>query len=204
LSPFFQRGIFLGSGFNPLFEKEGRGDFLRVLFDPHCVKRVVCWGLMAWSVASCGSESFTEVESPRAPLFPGYESYAPREEVMRRLPRHMDAKVVEETSLVNDGSKPPYRILALRIAPYSHLDQSGALLITFYNDRLLQTAFYPDELNDYVTALKKSGIGVKFGQELVKGHTTIWIGTDFDNQQYVGWADKRLREQQRRWLAKYS
>jgi hypothetical protein len=52
--------------------------------------------------------------------------------------------------------------------------------------------------------LKKSGTGLKFGQELVRGHTTIWIGTDFDNKQYVGWADKRLRAQQRRWLARYS
>jgi hypothetical protein len=155
-------------------------------------------------IAACGSESFTEVESARAPLLPGYESYASHEEVTPKLPRHAEKKVIEETSLTNDASKPPYRIYTLRIAPYLHLDQSGALVITFYNDRLLQTAFYPERLDDYVAALKKSGVGMKFGQELVRGHTTIWIGTDFDNKHYVGWADKRLREQQRRWLARYS
>jgi hypothetical protein len=31
----------------------------------------------------------------------------------------------------------------------------------------------------------------------------IWIGVDFDNVPYVGWADKRLRDQQRRWFANY-
>jgi hypothetical protein len=168
------------------------------------MKRIVCSGLMVSFITGCGSETFTEVESPRAPLFPGYESYASREEVTPKLPHDADKTVIDETSLAKDGSKPPYSIFALRVAPYTHLDQAGALVITFYNDRLLQTAFYPEKLDDYVAALKKSGIGVKFGQELVKGHTTIWIGTDFDNQQYVGWADKRLREQQRRWLARYS
>lgn len=159
---------------------------------------------MVSCIAACGSESFTEIESPRAPLFPGYESYASREEVIPKLPRHAEKRVVDETSLVNDGAKPPYRIYTLRIAPYAHLNQLGALVITFYNDRLLQTAFYPEKLDAYVAALKKSGTEVRFGRELIRGHTTIWIGTDFDNKQYVGWADKRLREQQRRWLARYS
>jgi hypothetical protein len=168
------------------------------------MKQIVCSGLMLCFIAACSSESFTEIESQRAPLFPGYESYASREEVVPKLPPHAEKNVVEETSLVKDASKPPYSIYTLRIVPYLHLDQSGALVITFYNNRLLQTAFYPDRLDDYVAALKKSGTGVKFGQELVSGHTTLWIGTDFDNNHYVGWADKRLREQQRRWLARYS
>jgi hypothetical protein len=168
------------------------------------MKRLFCVGLTLTLVAACGSESFTEVEKIRAPLFPGYESYASREEITPKLPRELEKEVVEETSLAKDASQPPYRIYTLRVSPYKHLDQYGALFITFYNDRLLQTAFYPERLDEYVAALKKSGTGLKFGQELVRGHTTIWIGTDFDNKQYVGWADKRLREQQRRWLARYS
>ena len=171
---------------------------------PVYMKRIVIIGLLLNFVAGCGSESFTEVENVRAPLFPGYESYASREEVTAKLPRDIEKNVVEEASLAKDNSKPPYRIYTLSLEPYKHLDQSGALFITFYNDRLLQTAFYPEKLDEYVAALKKSGMGVRFGQELVSGHTTVWIGTDFDNKQYVGWADKRLREQQRRWLARYS
>jgi hypothetical protein len=168
------------------------------------MKRILCSGLLLCFVAACGSENFTEVESQRAPLFPGYESYASRDEVMAKLPRGAEKTVLEETSFAKDAANPPYRIYTLRVAPYSHLDQPGALVITFYNDRLLQTAFYPGKLDDYIAALRESGTGVRFGQELVRGHTTIWIGTDFDNKHYVGWADKRLREQQRRWLARYT
>jgi hypothetical protein len=168
------------------------------------MKRILYIGLVFHFIAACGAESFTEVESPRAPLFPGYESYASREEVKPKLPRHAETKVIEETSLARDARNPPYRIFVLRVSPCIHLDHAGALLITFYNDRLLQTAFYPERLDEYVASLKRNGTEVRFGQELVRGHTTIWIGTDFDNKQYVGWADKRLREQQRRWLARYS
>ncbi len=75
------------------------------------------------SIAACASENFTEIEKQRAPLFPGYESYASRAEVTPKLPRHAEKKVVEDTSLTKEGSKPPYRILTLRVAPYSHLDQ---------------------------------------------------------------------------------
>ena len=166
--------------------------------------RMFCIALMLHFLAACQPESFTDLEDARAPLFPGYESYASRAEVTGKLPPELDKKVVEETSLAKEPSQPPYRVYTLRIAPYTHLKQPGALLITFYNDRLLQTAFYPEKLDDYVAALKDAGTAIRFGQELVRGHTTIWIGIDFDNQHYVGWADKRLREQQRRWLARYS
>jgi hypothetical protein len=68
---------------------------------------------------------------------------------------------------------------------------------------LLQTLFYPENLDGYVKALRQNGVAVAPGQELALGHTVIWIGADFDNRHYVGWADKRLRAQQRRWLANY-
>ena len=77
------------------------------------------------------------------------------------------------------------------------------LLIIFYNNRLLQTAYYPENIDDYVKALRRSSVPVESGQQLIKGHTMIWTGVDFDNIPYVGWADKRLREQQRRWRANY-
>lgn len=167
------------------------------------MKRILCVGLLIHLVAACGSESFTEIESVRTPLFPGFESYASREEVMPKLSREVEIKLVEESSLSTGSSTPPYRIYAISISPYPHLEQRGKLLITFYNNRLLQTAYYPENIDDYVIALRRSGVAVESGQQLIKGHTMIWIGVDFDNVPYVGWADKRLREQQRRWLANY-
>jgi len=165
--------------------------------------RVLTVALIFAALAACNSESYTEIEQARASLFPGFESYTSVKEVKSKLPAEAEIKVVEETSLAKDSSKPPYRIYAISVSPYTHLKKPGKLALTFYNDRLLQTAFYPEKLDDYVQALRRAGMGLTFGQELVNGNTVTWIGTDFDNEHYVGWADKRLREQQRRWLANY-
>ena len=163
------------------------------------------WYLILFASAiACGSESFTEVEKNRSALLPGFESYASREEVTAKLPGEAERRVVEAKSLVREDGTPPYSTYTISIAPFTHLDQPGRLLITFYNNRLLQTAFYPDKFDDYLSALRKSGVALQFAQELVHGHTVVWIGVDLDKKDYVGWADKRLREQQRRWLARYN
>ncbi len=160
--------------------------------------------ILVFLAAACGSESFTEVEKNRAALLPGFESYASREEVTAKLPSEAEKKVVEAKSLTKDNETPPYSTYTISVSPFTHLDQPGKLLITFYNNRLLQTAFYPVKLDAYLNALRKSGVALQFAQELVAGNTVIWIGVDFDKKDYVGWADKRLREQQRRWLARYN
>ena len=150
----------------------------------------------------CGSENFTESEKDRARLMNGFESYASRDEVMAKLNRRDAIKSVEQSSK-HKGAQPPYEIYSARL-PYEDLKEPGELLITFFNNRLMQMSFYPEDLDRYLAALKSSGIELHIGSELKNGHTAIWIGQDFDNKNYVGWADDRLRAQQRRWLSRYS
>lgn len=168
-------------------------------------------GFMRWAIfvlavviAACSSESFTEVEKDPAKLIGNLESYASRDQVMALLPRGGETKVTEDSSRHKPGSQPPYQVYAVKLSSYEHLKQPGWLLITFFNNRLMQVAFYPDKLNDYINALRASGVPVKTGSEHISGHTVVWIGRDFDNKPYIGWADDRLRAQQRRWLSKYS
>ena len=89
-------------------------------------------------VTSCGSESFTEVESARAALITGFESYVSREEVMAKLPREMEVKIVSETSRAKSDSQPPYKLSTISVSPFEHLKHRGRLQLTFYNDRLEQ------------------------------------------------------------------
>lgn len=159
--------------------------------------------LMLALVAGCRSENFTEIESPRAPLIGGFESYATREEVLPKLPSGIDVKVVADSSLAKSDSQPPYKLHTLSLSPYEHLKQRGKLQLTFYNNRLEQCMFYPDNLDDYIRALDQSGIRLGMRREVNQGNTVIWQGRDADQIEYIGWADKRLRDQQRRWLARY-
>lgn len=154
-------------------------------------------------VAACSAETFTEIEKDRAPLIGGLESYSTREEIMAKLPK-AETKVAEDTARNKPGSQPPYQVYAVKVLSYEHLKHSGYLLVTFFNNRFMQAAFYPDKLDSYIAALRASGVAVKTGSEYISGHTTVWIGSDFDNKPYIGFADDRLRAQQRRWLSKYS
>ena len=154
-------------------------------------------------VTSCGSESFTEVESARAALIAGFESYASREEVMAKLPREMEVKIVSETSRAKSTSQPPYKLYTISISPFEHLKHRGRLQLTFFNNRLEQSEFYPENLESYRRALEQGGFRLGLSRELIRGNTLIWEGTDADHNEYVGWGDKRLRDQQRRWLARY-
>ena len=165
--------------------------------------RVVVLGLLVL-MGSCGSEDFTKVESERSSLIGGFQSYASREEVAKQFPADVEVKVIRDTSLAKDDSQPPYRVYVITLSPYKSMNTNGTLRLTFYNNRLEQTAFYPADYNGYVEALGKQGVSLSFGREVVRGHTLIWEGQDEDNKPFIGWADKRLREQQRRWLAKFN
>ena len=160
--------------------------------------------LMLVLIASCGSESFTEVESARAPLISGFESYATRAEVMAKIPRELEIKIVDDTSLAKNNSQPLYKLYTISLSPCEHLKHRGKLQLTFYNNRLEQSLFYPEKLESYVEVFDQSGLQLGLGRELARGNTVIWEGTDAYQKQYVGWADKRLRDQQRRWLARYN
>lgn len=165
--------------------------------------RICALGLIMVLIAGCGSESFTEVEKERSPLINGFESYATREQVMEELPQGPDVKIVDDTSLAKNNSQPPYKLYTISIEPFKHLKHRGPLQLTFYKNRLEQSRFYPEQRKSYLEALDQVGLRLGFGQELARGNTVIWEGTDADQKQYVGWADKRLRAQQRWWLARY-
>lgn len=170
--------------------------------------RIIALGALIciWlGLAACQSqEDFLKVESVRSPLLEGFESYASIQEVTAKLPKDREVKVVTDTSLAKTTGQPPYKMHTISIAPYEHLKHLGTLHLTFYNDRLVQCAFYPEKFKVYMSALEKTGLALQVGAETVRGHTVIWQGKDDDQYRFIGWADKRLRDQQKRWLVRYS
>ncbi len=159
---------------------------------------------MLWLAGCDTEEDFLKVESARSSLIEGFASYASLQEVTATLPKDREVKVVADTSLAKNSSQPPYKMHTISIAPYEHLKHLGTLHLTFYNDRLVQSAFYPENFKSYVSALEKSGLMLEFGTDAVRGNTVIWQGKDDDRYRFVGWADKRLRQQQQRWLVRYN
>lgn len=136
-------------------------------------------------------------------MIEGFESYASIQEVTAKLPKDLEVAVVASTSLAQNASQPPYKMHTISVAPYEHLNHLGTLQLIFFNDRLVQSAFYPEKFKTYISALEKTGLMLELGTEAVRGNTLIWQGKDDDQYRFVGWADKRLRQQQQRWLVRY-
>jgi hypothetical protein len=167
------------------------------------IARCSVLGTLLWLTA-CESEDFLKVESVRSPLMEDFESYASIQEVTAKLPKDLEVKVVADTSLAKNNSQPPYKIHSISVSPYEHLKHLGTLQLTFYNDRLMQSAFYPEKFKSYVSAVEPTGWVLQLGAETGRGNTVIWQGKDDDQYRFVGWADKRLRQQQQRWLVRYN
>ena len=69
----------------------------------------------------------------------------------------------------------------------------------------LCTVFYPAELSEYLTALKRNGFAFDSeGECFREPFTKVWTAIDYYERPYVAWTDIRFREQQARWLCRYA
>ncbi len=147
--------------------------------------------------------SFTERSSESSPLAVGFSSYAAIDEV-RSLLGDSPVTVVEDSRLPPGDQRPPFNILVLSIS-FEHLDQSGKLRLEFFNDRLMSTSFYPDDLETYLEVLNDSGVILdRGGRCKIAPYTEIWKSTDFNNRGYVNWEDERLQKEFDDWITRYS
>lgn len=150
-----------------------------------------------WSLTGCSdnSASFTKIESERAKLINGIESYQQIEEFTHFLnSRSVEWKQIEGSKQDFQSGRPPFNIDSIQIKNYCHHGFCGELYISFFNDRLWGTLFYPISLEKYIEALKKTE-GIHFDEKnevIIPPHTRIRLGVDIERRKYVRWSDIRL------------
>jgi hypothetical protein len=127
-------------------------------------------------------------------LIDGIKSYQSIEEFKRTL----ILKGYREEEFSGENFE---HIFLITVPEYADLNHSGELVSSFYNNRLLETRFYPDEIDEYIKILAKNQ-GIEFvssetgGIEAhVEPYTRIWIAVDYEERKYVGWSDTRLDRQ---------
>jgi hypothetical protein len=107
---------------------------------------------------------------------------------------------------------PPYRTDTLVIKNYKHLGLPGQLTLEFFNDRLYEAHFKPDDPPKYLALLRKKGLPLKREQigksEFTVGNLRVATNIDFATsdvgkslrtEPYVIWQDLRLVAQLRDW-----
>jgi len=111
---------------------------------------------------------------------------------------------------------PPRRMTTLTINGYRHLDCEGTLVLEFFNDRLMEADFRPDDPARYAPRLHRAVPGLRnigtAHSEYIDGPLRVWssvdlakskVGRTLGSEGLVLWQDLRLIAQRDDWDARY-
>ena len=111
--------------------------------------------------------------------------------------------VMDRTPLPSD-TRPPYRLLIISRKNQTLAGQTGDLVMTFFNDRLMTTQFYVADIAAARPAIEASqSIALASGETHIQPSTRVWVGKDEDGRPYIGWIDKSLQAEQDAWVKQY-
>lgn len=136
-------------------------------------------------------------------LINGIESFSPINKV-EVLKNASSMEVLEDTKLPEGDKRPPFSIYSVSI-PYRHFDVAGNLHLSFLNNRLMNTWFYPSDQKADLNALKNNDIDLIIDNERkISKYVRVWKYKNFNNKLYVAWEDIRLRKELNDWIRSYS
>lgn len=94
---------------------------------------------------------------------------------------------------VTDGSR---NFLVLSTSSYSHLGVKGKLEISFFQDQLMATTFYPTDFTKYKNLLGQH-LKINFNKTsgTIVGGTRIFLGGHPASGRFVQWADIELSDE---------
>lgn len=163
-------------------------------------------------VASAGcagdhdADEYLNVETERSILAAGLKSYMSFKEVSDILELKPGQFVVLDDSKTDRSPRvPPFNIYTVMIPAVDFNGHNGKVILSFFNDRLMETRFYPPELNVFVRDMGWTIDAITAPKHItVAPFTNVWIDRDHDDLQYIGWIDVRLRKQFDAWIKTYS
>lgn len=161
--------------------------------------------------------AFSRIEKDPVRLLGPYRSFASVDEVVFDLERAGFAPIVESRHPgVRDGV-PPRDLDTVTVMQYRHWDVPGRLQLQFFNDRLYQTEFEPEDATRYKIAqqrelpqLKRETSG---RSEYIVGHLRIAssldlaisdVGRKLDTRPFLIWQDRRLVRQRDEWDRRFA
>jgi hypothetical protein len=170
---------------------------------------ILIYSLLFWLLVGCqdnyASVSFVKVESERTKLISGIESYQNIAEFKSFLSRSSFKWKESEDNQPSPKGRPPFNMSTIMIKNFSHLEFSGELIVSFFNNRLISTTFYPSHVEKYIKALGKTGIKFGSNQEVkMPPHTRVRFATDHKGRKYIDWSDIRLDKEVELWIKRYS
>jgi len=156
--------------------------------------------------------AFEALLEPRLELIDGFRSYDGEDSI--RTPLEAAGLSVERRVLRRPPSEryPPRSLVTLVVNGYRHLGTDGQLTFEFFNDRLMEIDFRPDDPAAYAPRLRQTFPGLKRDRvghaEAVDGDLRVWanvelaksrVGGSLRTDALVIWQDLRLVRQRDDW-----
>jgi hypothetical protein len=114
-----------------------------------------------------------------------------------------DWTVIEDQRSLSGGSEPPSRLYIISKSGYQGYGSEGELVLTFFNDELVGTRFFPKDLNTACAGVERQqNIGLCSGGDArIEPFTRVWVGKNDSGQRYLGWIDKQRQAALDNWNA---
>lgn len=156
--------------------------------------------------------AFTRVASDPVKLLGSYRSYIGVDEVVYGLEHAGFKPVVESRHAAVAQGAPPRNLDVVVVHQFRHWDVQGRLELQFFNDRLYQTEFEPEEAEIYLSAQRRELPQLKRERsgrsELIDGNLRIAssldlavseVGKKLRTRPFMLWQDRRLVRQRDEW-----
>lgn len=162
-------------------------------------------------------KAYTAIAPNRVMLMGMFKSYSGVDEIHRQLSAKGEEPTLQSNHAPKRAGIPPRELDVLRKKPYRHLGVDGTLELQFFNDRLYQAEFEPDDADAYSVAVRKALPQLKRAKsgrsELRDGPLRIAssvdlavsdVGQSLRTRPFVLWQDVRLVQQRDAWDYRYA
>lgn len=160
---------------------------------------------------------FTAVVDDPVRLIGTFRSYASVDTVMFELERAGFSPIMETSSSRSRVGVPPRDLTTVTVSQYRHWKVAGKLTLQFFNDRLYQSEFEPEDDETYAKAQhrelplvksEKSGRAVWVGGNLRIASSldlaVSEVGRKLKSRPFLLWQDRRLVRQRDEWDRRFA
>lgn len=140
-----------------------------------------------------------------APLAAGLRGGLSPDEAARTLQSEARSwRVIENRTVPESGKRPRYSSLIVSTGKTTDMGQPGELVLVFFNDRLLATRFFADDLSAYRAALEHARGPIVVGKKSkLDKDTMVWTATDDHGRQFLALEDAAIAAEESAWISRF-
>jgi hypothetical protein len=200
----------------PVEKKRRRAWLLLALGLAVAAGALVAWLLHNRQPLHPDAELYTQKSDKPISLVDGWMSFAGVEEVGIRLNGDAHSWTQRHSARPPSTAYPPHVLDTLKVSDYSLLGVAGRLTLDFFNDRLFEITFEPDDAEACARALRKADPDLRRDRngrvERIDGNWRLASNVDFAastvgralaTQPYIIWQDLRLVRKRDDWDAQF-